>query len=35
MQSNSVIRLIFDEAFNQGNLGIVDELFAPAVSAIT
>lgn len=29
MESRSIIRHIFDEAFNQGNLAIVDELVAP------
>jgi steroid delta-isomerase-like uncharacterized protein len=29
MQSKSIIRHIFDEAFNQGNLSVVDELIAP------
>jgi len=29
IQSKSIIQQIFDEAFNQGNLAIVDELVAP------
>ena len=29
MQSQSILHRIFDEAFNQGNLAIVDELVAP------
>jgi steroid delta-isomerase-like uncharacterized protein len=29
VQGKSIIRHIFDEAFNQGNLSVVDELVAP------
>ena len=30
VHGNSIIRRVFDEAFNQGDLAVIDELIAPA-----